>query len=77
MPNLKLIPFLKKLEKTKIHFSLSYNRDEAVTVEIVVPGQRWEVEFFEKGEVEIEKFKSDGTIFNESALKDLFKDFSD
>jgi len=45
-------------------------------VEIAVPGQRWEVEFFEDDHVEIEKFVSNGTIYNEKELDILFKDFS-
>lgn len=46
-------------------------------VEIAVPGQRWEVEFFSDGTVEIEKFLSNGIIYDDTELDILFKDFSD
>jgi hypothetical protein len=42
-----------------------------------VPGQRWEVEFFADGQVEIEIFKSEGNILEESELDRFFKEFSD
>jgi len=40
-----------------------------------LPGQRWEVEFFEDGKVDVEKFVSDGTISDESELGRLFEEF--
>ena len=71
-----LIVFLEKLEENKIHYTLNKIRD-SILVEIVVPGQRWEVEFIENGNIEIEKFTSDGTIYDSSELDTLFGDFSD
>ncbi|HAN22109.1 MAG TPA: hypothetical protein DCP51_10680 [Clostridiales bacterium] len=58
-----------------MYYKLSKVRD-SIMVEIAVPGQRWEVEFFEDDHVEIEKFVSNGTIYNEKELDILFKDFS-
>lgn len=46
-------------------------------VEIAVPGERWEVEFMEDNTVQIERYKSDGIIKDESELEVLFKDFAD
>jgi hypothetical protein len=46
-------------------------------VQIAVPGERWEVEFGVDGEVEVEVFKSDGTILGSGALADLFERFDD
>ena len=46
-------------------------------VKIVVPGQRWEVGFFDDDHIEIEKFISDGTIFSETEIATLFNLFSD
>jgi len=47
-------------------------------VDIAVPGERWEVEFFEDGHVEVEVFRStsDG-LEGEEALDRLFEKFSD
>ncbi|MDQ2745384.1 MAG: hypothetical protein M3Z66_24240 [Chloroflexota bacterium] len=45
---------------------------DAILVEISTPGTRWEVEFFEDGRVEVERFRSDGTIDDETALSAFF-----
>ena len=46
-------------------------------VEIVLPGQRWEVEFLGDGRIEVEKFISDEGYDDESELDELFREFSD
>jgi hypothetical protein len=43
----------------------------------VVPGERWEIEFLETGDIEIEIFKSNGEILDARALDDLCTRFSD
>ena len=73
----KLLVFLNKLEKNKIFFNLTKIRDGSLLVEVTVPGQKWEIEFMEDGEIEIEKFLSDGRIFDKSELEVLFKNYSD
>ena len=70
------IEFLDKLEKNKIYYRLNKIRD-SVLIEIVVPGQRWEVEFMADGTIEIEKYLSDKTIYSATELEVLFRDFSD
>ena len=72
-----LINFLNKLEESSIFYKLSKVRNEAIMVEIAVPGQRWEIEFMEDGTVEIEKFLSDGEFYDGKEIEILFKDFSD
>jgi len=37
----------------------------------------WEVEFFDDGSVEVERFISDGEISDEAALNELVKKYSD
>jgi hypothetical protein len=66
-----LLSFLNELRAAKISYRLGHCRDEAILVEIAVPGERWEIEFFEDGSVEVEVFRSDGTIRDSSALADL------
>ncbi|WP_156029150.1 hypothetical protein [Bacillus gaemokensis] len=51
----EFIHFLNKLEDNHIFYKLSRARSESVMVEVTVPGQRWEIEFFGDGTVEIEK----------------------
>jgi len=72
----KLLGFIEELENRKINFNLSKIRD-SILVEVVVPGQRWEVEFFADNHVEIEKFISSGVIYNQEEIEILFRDFSD
>ena len=72
----KLIDFLDRLEKSKIYYHLNKVRD-GVMVEIAVPGERWEVEYMKDGTIEIEKFVSDGQIFNVNELEALFENFLD
>ena len=46
-------------------------------VEVVVPGQRWEIEFLDDGTVDVEKFISDKDFYEESDLDGLFREFKD
>ena len=76
------IELLEKLEDKKIYYRLSKTRDDTITVEVSVPGQRWEIEYNTYGEksggsIEIEKFVSDGTIHGDEELDTLFRDFSE
>lgn len=72
----KLYDFLNKLEQNSIHYKLDKIREDSIMVEVAVPGERWEVEFISDDSIEIEKFKSNGEIFNEDELKVLFSIFS-
>ena len=73
----KLLGFLSELDRHKIFCKLTRVRDEAVMVEIAVPGERWEVEFFGDGRVEVEIFKSPGVIGGEDELDRLLREFKD
>ena len=71
----ELFDFLDLLESRKIYFTQSRIRD-SVLVEVSVPGERWEVEFFADGSVQVEKFKSEGIIYDGSELNVLFAEHS-
>lgn len=73
----ELINFLNKLEESNIFYKLNKVRDEAIIVEITVPGQHWEVEFMNDGTVEIEKFISDGDFYDVKEIEILSNYFSD
>ena len=53
-------------------FQMSYVREETVMVEVYLPGEHWEVEFFGDGNVEVEVFRSNGDILSESAVEEMF-----
>ena len=63
--------FLADLRRAKIHFRLRDSREDAVGVDVAVPGERWEIDFLDDGSVEVEVFRGDGTIADEAALADL------
>ena|SRR5205809_2269690 len=67
-----LITFLTDLESREIGYTLAHNRDEAITVSVAVPGERWEIEFLEDGSIEVERFVSNGQISGDKMLSQLF-----
>ena len=73
----KLTTFLKHLEAAKMHYTLASHRDDAVMVLVTVPGERWEVEFFGDGTVEVERFISNGEICGEETLHELLTRYAD
>ncbi|MHC0063145.1 hypothetical protein ACWATR_09480 [Nostoc sp. UIC 10890] len=73
----KLITFLNQLEQETISYTLVHRRDETIMVNVAVAGERWEVEFFEDGSVEVERFVSSGEINGEEAFSELFAMYSE
>ncbi|MCC5620649.1 hypothetical protein [Nostoc sp. CHAB 5715] len=73
----KLVTFLNQLEQEKISYTLVHHRDETIMVNVAVPGERWEVEFFEDGSVEVERFVSSGEINGEEVFSELFAMYSE
>lgn len=69
--------FLNKLEENKIFYKLEKIRSEAIMVAVVVPGQRWEIEFLDDRTIVIEKFISNKDMYDARELETLFKEFSD
>ena len=67
----RMLDFLRKLRELKLAFDLRHSRDDAIMVEVNVPGERWEVEFLEDGDIDVEVFRSGGVIDDESALDKL------
>jgi hypothetical protein len=72
-----ILRLLKRLQEASISYKLAHNQEDAITAEIVVPGQRWEVDFYLDGTIDVEIFKSDGKIRNEDAIDELFRQFAD
>jgi hypothetical protein len=72
-----LFTFLQELRQAKIRYRLSDPRDDAIMVEVAVPGERWEIEFAEDGAVEVEVFRSDGQIRDAAALSELLARHTD
>lgn len=73
----KIFEIISDLQISKISFSLEITREDAITVLVAVPGQRWEIDVFKDGEVDVEVFRSNGDIFGREQLSDMIKKFSD
>jgi hypothetical protein len=61
----------RELDRRRVTYSLLIVRDEALMVSVALPGERWEVEFFDDGHVELERFTSQGVIDASTAVSDL------
>jgi hypothetical protein len=73
----KLLNFIRRLEQAKIYHQIASHREDAISVLVTVPGQRWEVDFLADGDVDVERFVSTGDIDDESALEELFERFAE
>ena len=60
--------FCAELERRHADYQLKIVRD-ALMVSVAVPGERWELEFFDDGAVEVERFVSQGVSEDGSALQ--------
>ena len=72
----KLIDFLNNIESKKIYYKLNKTNCVYIMVEVTIPGERWEIEF-SNDDIRIEKFISNGAIYDESELKTLLDRYSD
>jgi hypothetical protein len=54
------LDFCETLRQHRTAFQLLVDRTEAVMITVAVPGERWEIEFFADGSVEVERFVSQG-----------------
>lgn len=72
-----LLDLLRRLEALKIFYQLSSIRPESVMVTASVPGERWEIEMFGDGSIEVEVFVSSGEIGDQSKLLELFQRHGD
>jgi hypothetical protein len=72
----ELLTFLNRLSDAKLHHVLRHSRPDAITVEVFVPGERWEVEFVDYGDevhVEVEIFRGGGVTGDEKTVEELFR----
>lgn len=59
-----------ELAKRHATYSVSIVRD-SLLVSVTVPGERWEIEFFDDGRVELERFVSQGVVAAPGAPQDV------
>ncbi len=74
-PMKQMFDFLDRLKESRIPFRLDISRARMILVDITLPGQRWEVEFAEDGDIDVEVFESQG-VESEERLEDLFREYA-
>jgi hypothetical protein len=67
----KLTDFLEKLDNKGIDYTLSAAVRTSIMVIVALPGERWEVNYFDDGDIGVEVFKSDGTSYSEEKLSEI------
>ena len=73
----KLLALSDQLKAANIHHEVTRYREDGVSIIATVPGERWEIDVLDDGEVVVEVYKSQGGCRGEEALKDLFDRHSD
>ena len=73
----KLLALSDQLKAANIHHEITRYREDGVSIIANVPGERWEIDVLEDGEVVVEVYKSQGGCRGEEALKDLLERHSD
>jgi len=52
----------RELRRRHIAYELLIARDDALMVSVATPGEQWEIEFFDDGAIELERFVSQGVV---------------
>lgn len=59
---------IRELQTARIHFRVTHHRFDAITIEAVVPGERWEIDVLEDGRVDFERFVTAGGVVGEDEM---------
>ena len=73
----KLLALVQRLNKARIPYQVETYREDAISVVARAPGEYWEIDFLSTGEIEIERFRSNGKILDDPVLEGLFELCSD
>jgi hypothetical protein len=69
--------FCRELDRRHVTYELRVVRDEALMMSVAVPGERWEIEFFDDGHIELERFVSQDVVEAPNALAELLAWFDE
>lgn len=67
-----VLDFLDCLEVAGLPYRLEHVRN-SLMISLATPGERLEIEFFDDGRIEVERFRSTGEIEGEDALEAIFQ----
>jgi hypothetical protein len=76
-PSMDQFTLLRLLREAGCFHRVGSLRDDSVAIDAVLPGQRWEIEFFLDEEPDVEVFKSDGKVLGADALPGLIAKWSE
>jgi hypothetical protein len=71
----ELLQLLNRMDTVKMPYVLRHARPDAITVEVFLPGEHWEIEFVDYGDevqVEVEVFRGGGVTGDEKTVEELF-----
>jgi hypothetical protein len=71
MSTLTVQQVIRELDANRMHYALTSVREGAVMLIVTLPGERWEIEFFDDRDPEVEVFRSDGSVFGIEKLAEL------
>ena len=69
----RMLEFLAQLRMEDVHHSLAQARTEAIMVVVHVARERWEVEFFADGSIDVERFVASGDVRDGTHLRELWR----
>jgi hypothetical protein len=73
----KAYELCRALDARRVPYVLNLTRPEALMLSVAVPGERWEIEFFEDGHIELERFVSSGAEAEPAAAEKLLGYFDE
>ena len=76
-PKAVLAGLQRRLKSAGIPFVDCLRREGAYSLDVVVPGERWEIDVLDDASVEIEVFKSEGDIYDSSKVNELLRRFGE
>ena len=56
---------------------MSYHRHDAVSILATVPGERWEIDVLDDGDVDFERFVTTGGVTGEAEMKEAIAKFAE
>ena len=69
----EVLSFIAEIEED-VDYGIEVVRPDAIMVGIATPGQRWEIQFMTSGEIEVEKFVSNGDAYRPQGVEELVKE---
>jgi hypothetical protein len=72
-----LFEIVASLEAAHISHAVTKYRNDAISIVAHLPGERWEIDILEDGDLDFERFVSDGQILEREDLNVYIKRFAD